>query len=61
MSFIPSSSNNFEKTLVFSDQDDTITWETAVLLKCDLNEEKGDFKVWTDNRPQNIVSDKRNY
>lgn len=60
MSIIPSSGNNFEKTLIFS-KEERITWETAVLLKCDLNEEKGDFKVWTDNRAQNIVSDERNY
>lgn len=47
------------KTVIFS-VENGITWETIVLLKCDSKEEKGDFLVWTDTRPENVVSDVRN-
>jgi len=30
-------------------------WETTVLLKCDSKEEKGDFKVWRNTYPQEVV------
>jgi len=31
-----------------------------VLLKCDLKEEKGEFKVWKDKDSHKVVSDERN-
>ena len=47
------------KTVIFS-VEKGISWETIVFLKCDSKEEKGDFQVWNDTRPQNVVSDVRN-
>ena len=47
------------KTVIFS-VENGVTWETAVLLKCDRKEEKGDLQVWTHTPPQNVVSDERN-
>ena len=46
----------FLKTVFFSKEGGT-SWETFVLLKCDLKEERGDFQVWKDKYPQEIVSD----
>lgn len=47
------------RTVIFSEENG-ITWESTVLLNCDLKEEKGVFRVWTDKQTQEVVSDDRN-
>lgn len=46
-------------TVIFSEENG-ITWESTVLLNCDLKEERGVFRVWTDKQTQEVVSDDRN-